>query len=290
MRISAVLLACASVVAPRVAAQDTTSTSSLRVTPDSQLVRLTLVDGSVLVGRVLEVTPTTVRFASAAGESNIPRRAIRRVEAASITSVHGGELWPEDPSRTRLFFAPTGRMQHAGEVYFSDAYILFPSFQGGLTNNVSFGAGMSIVPGLGLDEQVYYVTPKVGLYASPKVNVAIGAMVAGAGTLSDVGPFGLGYGVVTIGGEDASVTAGGGFGFSGRSTSPALLMLGGSTRVTRNVALITENYLYTERTSSVLVSGGFRFMGERLAVDFAGFTATNSGVPLIPYVAFIYRF
>lgn len=285
-----VVLMFAAFAAPRVAAQDTTSTSDLRPTPDSQLVKLTLVDGSVLIGRVLEVTPATVRFSSAAGETNIPRPAIRRVEAASMTSVHGGELWPEDPSRTRLFFAPTGRMQHAGELYFSDAYIVFPSFQGGLTNHVSLGAGMTIIPGLGLDEQVYYVTPKVGLYASPKLNVAVGALVAGAGRLSDVGPFGLGYGAVTIGGEDASVTAGGGFGFSGRNTSPAILMLGGSTRVTRNVALITENYIYTERTSSALLSAGFRFMGERIAVDFAGFTATGSGVPIIPYVAFIYRF
>jgi hypothetical protein len=286
----AVVVLISIAVAPRAAAQDTSATRNLQPTPDRQLVKLTLRDGSVLIGRVLLVTPTTVRFASAVGESDIPRDAIRRVEATTSKAVHDGEYWPEDPSRTRLFFAPTGRMQRQGEMYLSDAYVLFPSIQAGITNHFSLGAGFSVIPGLGLDEQLYYFTPKVGLFASDKVNVAVGAIVAGAGTLIDEGPFGIGYGVTTFGGEDGSVTAGAGFGFNGSSTSQALFMLGGSKRVTRNVALISENYLYTERHSNVLVSGGFRFMGEKIAVDFAGFTVSDSGVPIIPYLAFIYRF
>lgn len=66
--------------------------------------------------------------------------------------------------------------------------------------------------------------------------------------------------------------------------------IGGSKRVTRNVALIAESYFHTERHSNVLPSGGFRFMGEEIAVDFAGFTVSDSEVPIIPYLAFIYRF
>jgi len=31
-------------------------------------------------------------------------------------------------------------------------------------------------------------------------------------------------------------------------------------------------------------------MGEQIAVDLAGFTVSDGGVPIIPYVAFIYRF
>jgi hypothetical protein len=286
----AVVLLFALSAAPRLRAQDTLATRNLKPTPDSQYVKLTLVDGSVLVGQVREVTATTVRFASVLGESVSPRSAIRRVEATSSGSVHDGEVWPEDPSRTRLFFAPTGRMQHAGEVYFSDAYVLFPSFQGGLSDRLSVGAGMSVVPGLGLDEQVYYITPKVGLYASPNVNLAIGALVAGAGAITDEGPFGLGYGVATVGGEDGSVTVGAGFGFHQSSTSQAIFMLGGSKRVSSNIALLTENYLYTEHETSALISAGIRFMSEKLAVDLAGFTVSDSGVPIIPYVAFIYRF
>ena len=286
----AVMLLGVAAIAPRARAQDTTATSNLKPTPDTQRVRLILSDGSVLVGRVLEATPTTIRFSSVIGESLIARSAVRRVEAITATAVHAGETWPEDPSRTRLFFAPTGRMQHAGEMYFSDAYILFPSLQGGLSDRLSVGAGMSIIPGLGLDEQLYYITPKVGLFASSKLNVAVGALVAGAASISDEGPFGLGYGVVTVGGEDGSVTAGGGFGFHRSSTSQAILMLGGSKRVSRSIALVTENYVYTEHSSSVLMSAGLRFMSEQIAFDLAGFTLSDSGAPILPYAAFIYRF
>lgn len=295
MRISHQLVRLAAVVivslagAPRLAAQDTTSTANLRPTPDSQRVKITLSDGSVLIGRVLEITPLVVRFASAAGESTIPRQAIRSVEPVEAAAMHNGEYWPEDPSRTRLFFAPTGRMQRRGEVYFSDAYVVFPSFQAGLASRLSLGAGMSVIPGLDLDEQVFYVTPKVGVVASPKLNVAVGALVAGAGGYLDEGPFGIGYGVATYGGEDASVTTGVGFGFDRGNTSHAILMLGGSARVSRNLAVLTENYYFTDERNSGLVSFGFRFMGERIAVDVAAFTPSGTDFVVIPYLAFIYR-
>lgn len=290
LRAALVAALLAAVLPSTAIAQDTSSTRNLQPTPDSQLVAITLKDGSTLIGRVLEVTPTVVRFRSAVGESNIPRDAIVSVRVSAAAGAHGGEYWPEDPSRTRLFFAPTGRMLRQGEGYFSDAYIFFPSFQGGLSDRFTIGAGMSIIPGVGFGEQLYYLTPKVGLLAGPRVNVAVGALVAGIGTLSDVGPVGIGYGVATFGGEDASVSAGAGFGFDRNSTSQALLMLGGSTRVARSIALVTENYVYTGSGSTVLASGGIRFMGEKLAVDLAGFTTGESEIPLVPYLAFIYRF
>jgi hypothetical protein len=277
-------------LAPRAAAQDTSATRNLQPTPDSLLVAVTLRDGSTLIGRVLEVTPTTVRFRSAVGESSIPRDAITSIRVTAAGGAHGGEYWPEDPSRTRLFFAPTGRMLRKGEGYFSDAYIFFPSFQGGLTDRFTIGGGMSIVPGLGIDEQVFYLTPKVGLLSGPRVNVAVGALVAGVGSLSDYGPVGIGYGAATFGGEDASLTTGVGFGFDRNSTSQALLMVGGSMRGSRNIAFVSENYLYTGSGSSVLLSGGIRFMGEKLAVDLAGFTSGDSEIPVVPYLAFIYKF
>jgi hypothetical protein len=280
----------AAALTPAAAAQDTSATRNLQPSPDSQLMAVTLKDGSTLIGRVLEVTPTVVRFRSAVGESSIPRDAIVSVRITAAGNAHGGEYWPEDPSRTRLFFAPTGRMLRKGEGYFSDAYVFFPSFQGGLSDRFTLGGGASLIPGLGIDEQVFYFTPKVGLVASDRVNVAVGALVAGVGAISDEGPFGIGYGVATFGGEDANVTAGAGFGFAQTSTSQAVLMLGGSTRVSRNIAFVSENYLYTGRGSTALLSGGIRFLGEKLAVDLAGFTTGEGDIPIVPYLAFIYRF
>ena len=289
VRILLLALLVAALPIQRAAAQDTSSTRGLRPTPDSQQVVLVLRDGSTLVGRVLEVTATTVRFSSAVGESTIPREAIVGVRNAGSTSARRGEYWPEDPSRTRLFFAPTGRMLRKGENYFADAYIFFPSFQGGLSDQFTLGGGMSIIPGLGIDEQLFYLTPKVGVVASDKLNIAVGALVLGAGGF-DEGPVGLGYGVATFGGEDASTTVGAGFGFSRWGTSQAILMAGGSARTSRNFAFVTENYLYTGDDSAFLLSGGLRFMsGEKLAVDFAAVIVTEAEVPF-PYLSFIYKF
>lgn len=286
----ALLLALLVAGAPKsVRAQDTTSTANLARTPEGRTAQLVLRDGSILNGRVIEVTPTTVRFVSAIGETTIPRSSIVAIRLVSLTSMHEGEVWPEDPSRTRLFFAPTGRMLHTGENYFADAYIFFPSIQVGVTDLFTMGGGMSIFPGVGLDEQIYYLTPKVGVYASPNVNIAVGALVAGAKVISDQSPFGIGYGVVTLGDENNSVTIGSGFGFArGNTSSVGVLMVGGSSRVSKSFALVTENYLTSERDANILVSGGIRFMSEHIAVDLAGFGGKGIDI-IVPYAAFIYR-
>ena len=102
-------------LAPSVRAQDTASTSNLKPSGSAAVAILTLVDGSKLQGRVLEVTSTSIRFASAIGETVIPRSAVREVRVLDAGAMHMGEVWPEDPSRTRLFFAPTGRTLRKGE-------------------------------------------------------------------------------------------------------------------------------------------------------------------------------
>lgn len=288
-----IALALALLVLPaaRAAAQvpDTASTANLKVPPAGSVALLTLVDNSKLQGRIIEVTATTIRFASAIGETTIPRSAVRRVQLVSESALHDGEVWPEDPSRTRLFFAPSGRTLREKESYFADAYIFFPSFQWGITNSFTLGAGASIIPGLGIDEQIFYLTPKVGIVSGPDLNVSVGALIAGAGFVSDNSPFGVGYGVATFGGEDRNVTVGAGFGYAGTTASgAAVLLLGGVSRVSKSIALVSENYVITGDGSGVLLSGGLRFIGERLSVDLAGWGSTESLVP-IPYVAFIYK-
>jgi hypothetical protein len=94
---------------------------------------------------------------------------------------------------------------------------------------------------------------------------------------------------VTLGDENNSVTVGSGFGFvRGSTSSAAVVMVGGSTRVSKSVALVSENYFTNQRDANLLVSGGIRFMSEHIAVDLAAFGASGS-TTVVPYVAFIYR-
>ena len=286
----AVVFAVALLLPVGLRAQDTTSTANLRPTSGTRIVQLVLTDGSRLVGQVIEVTPTTIRFASQFGETVIPRAVVAKVNESDADASHQGEFWPEDPSRTRLFFAPTARMLRQGEAYFADAYIFFPSMQYGITDALSIGAGLSLIPGLGIDRQLYYITPKLAVYSAPRAQLSVGALIAG-GRLFDQNPFGIGYAVGTFGGEDGSLTTGIGYGFSGGTTSSsAVLLLGGSQRVSRGLALVTENYLFTGRNSTSLLSGGLRMMGEKLSVDFAAFIAPTTSTTIVPYVAFVYKY
>lgn len=286
------ILLCLS--APRVArAQDSTAWGNLKPSADSEVVMLRLRDGSTLVGRIVSVSANTIRFATSVGEVDVPRAAIAEVRFASKEQVHEGELWPDDPSATRLFFAPTGRALKQGEGYFADAYIFLPSFQYGVTDRFTIGAGFSIIPGIGLDEQLYYLTPKVNVYSTPTVNLSLGALVAGVkGLDASRNPFGILYGVSTFGGTESSFSLGGGLAYAGgHADNSAVIMAGGSTRTSRNISLVTENYYYTG-ASGALMSGGVRFMGEKLSVDLAGFVPITSsgGFVVMPYVAFLYHF
>jgi hypothetical protein len=214
--------------------------------------------------------------------------ALALVLALAASSVHDGELWPENLSRTRLFFAPTGRMLRAGERYFSDVLILFPSLQAGISDRVSLGGGLSIVPGVGLDQQLFFITPKVGLYASDALNVAAGALLVTAKDLTDERPIGMAYAVSTFGPDDASVTTGVGLGFARSSHSNALLMLGGVRRVARSFSLVSENYLYAGSGTNWALSGGVRFLGEHIAVHLAAVAASGAAT-VFPYLSFIYE-
>jgi uncharacterized membrane protein len=190
------------------------------------------------------------------------------------------------PNSTRLFFAPTGQMLRKGEGYFADYELFFPGFAYGVTDNISVGGGVSIFPA-GVGDQVYYFTPKVGMSFGDQVHVSAGLLLAG----TKGGTGGVGYTAGTFGDGDGSVTAGVGYGFAGGEiASKPLAMLGGEKRVSRRLALVTENYLLPTIDKSVVYSFGVRFMGEKLTTDLAIFNTAGSQIIGVPYVDFVFKF
>jgi hypothetical protein len=256
-------------------------------------------DGSLFLGRLIRATADSIYFASVGGPIAVPRSIVVELREVDQGAMRAGVYWPPNPGDTRLFFAPTGRMLEKGEGYFSDTYLFFLNFVGGVTSRFTMGGGFSIFPTSDFSNNVFYVTPKLGLVASPNVNVAVGALVGflGADLLDDgsgLGTFGIMYGVSTFGSADGSITLGTGFGFAGGEvTDRPLIMLGGEKRIARRTSLVTENYVVPGE-SPAIVSYGLRFFGDRLSVDFA-FVNLFGGdqdpiFPGIPYVAFAVRF
>ena len=299
------LLLCA---APALSAQQTQPPPRPDTTAH-QVVRTR--DGSTLVGRIVAEDSASVRIETTGGVLTIARSNIQSISTVRASEMHDGEYWFPDPNRTRLFFAPTGRMLDAGEGYYMNTYLVLQTFAGGLNDYVTMGGGFSLIPGVDPSDWQYYITPKVGLYRSKDLNVAVGTLAGFLPNLSSSG-FGVLYGVATKGGANGSITAGAGFGYAGSEiASRPVFMLGGERRVSRRIALLSENYIYVRKTNDFVcsptscadasrnqaqgvVSYGFRFLGEKLSVDFAFFNAADATdhwiFPGIPYLSFGVKF
>jgi hypothetical protein len=253
--------------------------------------RVVMRDGSELIGRIISIGDTTVQFQSGIGLMTLRSDDILRLTSERGGSTRDGQYYFPNPNATRLIFAPTGRMLEGGEGYFSDYWIFFPGVSVGLADMVSIGGGMSIFPGIGLDEQLLYVTPKVGVVRTEEFNAAIGALYVAVPSFDDESSresAGMLYGVGTWGSLDNNFTAGLGYGFANgdMASSPAVL-LGGEARASPRISFVTENYFIPGGT--VLLGGGLRFMGRGLSVDLAIFGASgNESGCCFPFLGFVY--
>lgn len=268
-------------------AQSVTDVRSRMIVPDSAHLQIvTLTDGSTIFGRIVTVGADTVAFQTGAGTMQLSVKAIRDIRLISNDDVREGDYWFPNPNSTRLFFAPTGQQLKQGEGYFSDYELFFPGVAVGVTDNISIGGGISLIPASASD-QIYYVTPKIGFSPSDQVHLAAGVLFAG----TNGGTGGIYYGVGTFGDGNGSVTIGGGYGFAGgKIQSKPVGMLGGEFRIARRLAVVTENYLLPVSENNVLYSFGFRFMGEKLTTDLALANVSGSQIIGIPYVDFVFRF
>lgn len=287
----AILLTCAM---QAVSAQ---APAPITVADTSHVQQLRLRDGSTLIGRVTSVDGDSVRVRMLSGSMvTLPAVEVSSVRTSKTSLLRNGELWPESPNPTRLLFAPTGRQLGRGKGYFSNYDIFFIGANVGLTERASLGGGMTILPTDNfLSDQVYFVTPKVGLVQTEDLNVAVGALAGflGAGIADESRSFGVLYGVATMGSVDHSVTTGAGFGYYGNTVSgkPAL-MLGTEQRLSKHTSFVSENYLFTAaKSDNVIVSYGLRIFGERISVDLAFVNSPSSGFfPGVPFVDFVVAF
>ncbi len=262
----------------------------------SQLVVLR--NGTTLLGRTIAIVGDSVRFASNVGTVSFALADVEEVRLVAAGDIRDGRYWFPNPNDTRLLFAPTARMLRRGEGYFSSYYVFLPGVAYGVTDRFTIGGGISLIPGVDLNDQLLYITPKIGLVDRGNVQLAAGALVATIPFSDDNDGFeavGVLYGVGTTGSADRNLTLGLGFGFAGSDveSSPAV-MLGGQTRVSRRFALVSENYYFPAVGDGALVSYGGRFMGERIAVDLGFFNliGNDTGVifPGFPFIGLVFNF
>jgi len=259
---------------------------------------ITLEDGSSLVGRTTKIGDVEIKFQSDLGEMTISIDKIVEIKEVENESFRGGKYWFPNPNRTRLYFGTTGRMLKKGEGYISDTYIFFPGFALGLTDNITIGGGFSIFPGLSMNEQLFYFTPKIGIKAHSKIDLAASALIIripGDAVLDDKDK-GVTIGVLnfvgTVGSDDNSFTVGLGYGFAdGEMAKQPAVLLGGEWRFSRRLSFVSENWLFPE-IEKPIISYGIRFFSESLTTNLAFFNILDDDAifPGIPFIDFVWNF
>ncbi len=291
---------CFLFIASFLIAADKDLRSKLVVPAATELQIISTSRGDKIIGTITSVKNDTVHYLTEFGALKLPVSIIDGIENIKKDAFTAGQYWFPNPNATRLYFAPTGRQLKKGEGYFSDYYIFFPGFAYGLTDKFTIGGGMSIFPGLGIDKQMFYLTPKIGLKRSESFNLAAGALVIRIPEMDDEGKdknnpnplIGIIYGVTTFGSTNSNFTAGFGFGFvEGEFSKKPMIMLGGEHRISRRLALVTENWLIPGEIDP-LISYGVRFFNEKLSVDLALVNILNQDAifPGIPYLDFVFNF
>ena len=266
------------------------------VIPDStQIQIITTQDKSTVMGRILEIRENEVLFKAEFGVIVIPIAKIVNIEMAPVSALRQGEYWFPNPNATRLFFAPTARMLKKGDGYFADYYLFFPALAYGITDNITIGGGMSLLPGVDINKQIFYFTPKIGLSATPNFALGVGGLIIKIPNFDDdeKSPLvGLFYGVGTLGNPNSSLTIGLGYGFVDDDfADKPMVMIGGEHRISRRLALVTENWILPG-VDNPMISYGMRFFGEKLSVDLALLNTLGKEAifPGIPYVDFVFNF
>lgn len=280
------MLASLLVALPSSPQQGPPATIVIAVAAEGETQQLELKDGTRAIGRVEAINGERFTFRTVSGVAMEVDRAMVQAIGPVTGHVVNGEFWPTDPNPTRLFFAPTGRSLKRGESYFGVYEILLPFVQYGITDRLSIGGGAPLV--FGSSDLPFWVTPKVQVYKAKSTEVSLGVL-----HFFNVGDANLGiaYGVVTQGRADSALTVGLGYAYvraDGEDGGAPVVMLGGERRVSRRFKLVTENYFFDE---GGLISGGVRFLGERLSVDLGLVSPLGVGeFVAAPIINFVWKF
>jgi hypothetical protein len=270
--------------------------------PGETLWEIRLVDGSTIIGRVEAVAAERISVRTPGGvTAEVDLHLIQRMTAVR-GMLRDGQFWRDDPNRTRLFFGPTGRMLARGEGYVSVFELFFPFVAGGVSDHLTLAGGTILFPEL--IGRIWYAAPKVGGNLSERTALSAGVIAfvnLDSDPDDDIRSAGILYVVGTQGGEDHAATLGVGWGFAGTEVqNQPFFMIGGESRLSPRLKLLSENYLITyresgpneERRVAGMASAGIRFIGDRLSADAGfGFLAGDGDTfCCLPLVNFVYNF
>ena len=268
----------------------------------SKTYQVTLNDGSMVTGKLISSSGSEVVIESATmGSIRLERTKIKSMVQVSAINEKKSGIWFPNPNPTKYLLGSSAIPQEKGTGYYQNTWIFLNSASYAITNNISISGGFEIFSILAKGDGPY------GFFINPKVSFKIannfyaGGNVLYANTIRSIGEFGgiaTLNGFITYGNLNNNLTAAIGWGFAeGEFSSKPLITVSGMTRVSKRIALISENWIIPgvgeENDLYGIFSYGVRFLGEKMSVDLAFLNNKDLAEEIIigiPWLDFVFNF
>ncbi|MBK7428451.1 MAG: hypothetical protein IPI60_16270 [Saprospiraceae bacterium] len=258
-----------------------------------KMYNIELTDGTIIICKILQKDSVQLVVKTASIQQiEIPIIKLKSITELNISNFKNGKYWFPNPNSTRYLLGPSAFNLKKGEGYYQNSNLIFNSFNYGITDNISIGAGLELLSliSAGSVNPIFFINPKIGYKITDKFHAGGGVLLGT--TLS--GGLGITYAIGTFGTPDHNLTGSIGWGFiGGRFSKNPTVTVSGMTRISKKAALVTENWFIPGSEYSKYYSYGIRFFGEKLAVDLA--FINNSWISDyiifgIPYIDVVFQF
>jgi hypothetical protein len=244
----------------------------------SKTYQITLKDGSVFTGKIVSITDSEIIIQSRTiGELRLKKENIKTMAPISSIDEKRSGVWFPNPNPSRYLLGTSAIPMEKNTGYYQNTWIFFNSFAYAFTNNFSVSGGFEIFSLLAKGDGPYafYINPKVSFKVGD--NFYAGGSVLYANTIKTVDEFG-GLGTLnffgTYGNKNNNITGALGWGWAdGEFSSKPLITISGMVRVSKRIALVSENWISpgigSDGSYYGIFSYGIRFLGEKTAIDLA---------------------
>ena len=209
-------------------------------------------DGTTIIGTFVKDEVGNIYISELDGkETYIPRVMVAQIHELTDDNFKNGEYWFPNLHDSRYFFSPSAFGLEQGEGYFGHSYFVMWQAQYGITDELSIGAGTTLlgIPGT--------VNAKYSFNVKADLNAALGWFWVGDlfgytdGSMSSL--INMPYAVVTKGSKENNITLGAAYNLAtpfeewrNSEVEPSkrlVLNAGGTFRMGRRFAFVFEAWL-----------------------------------------------
>jgi hypothetical protein len=269
----------------------------------SKTYQFTLKDGSVVTGKIISITNSEIVIQSGTiGELRLKKENIKNMTPISSIDEKKSGIWFANPNPSKYLLGASAIPLEKNTGYYQNTWIFINSFAYAFTNNFSVSGGFEIFSILAKGDGPYafYINPKVSFKVAD--NFYAGGSALYANTIKTVDEFG-GLGTFNIfgtyGNKNNNITGAVGWGWAnGEFSSKPLITISGMARVSKRIALVSENWITPPGAGSDngyygIFSYGIRFLGEKTSIDLAFLNNKDiaEGIAIgIPWLDFVINF